>query len=178
MSSSAIRSYARLVWDFIDSKPLVAITVVAGMLTASAFVLENGFGIRPCPMCWWQRYVHWAIAAIGLASLSPVAARLRSGALGLVGMIALIGAIIGTWQSSAQWGLLGYPDGCTSDGMQARFSTDDILQSLSQQGTIPCDLETFRLFGLSLANWNVMAMGAIILLALRHLLLSSKRLGS
>ena len=176
MSSSAIRSYARLVWGFIDSKPLATITAVAGILTVSAFVLENGFGIRPCPMCWWQRYVHWAITAIGLACLFPVAARLRPGALGLVGMIALIGAIIGAWQSSAQWGLLGYPDGCTSDGMQTRFSTEDIMQSLSQQGTIPCDLETFRLFGLSLANWNVLAMGAIILLALRHILLSGRRL--
>ena len=176
MSSFAIREYARLVWSFINSKPLATITAVAGILTVSAFVLENGFGIRPCPMCWWQRYVHWAIAAIGLACLSPVAARLRPGALGIVGMIALIGAIIGAWQSSAQWGLLGYPDGCTSDGMQARFSTEDIMQSLSQQGTIPCDLETFRLFGLSLANWNILAMGAIILLVLRYLLLSGRRL--
>ncbi len=60
--------------------------------------------------------------------------------------------------------------------MQARFSTEDIMQSLSQQGTIPCDLETFRLFGLSLANWNILAMGAIILLVLRYLLLSGRRL--
>lgn len=178
MSSSAIRTYWQLAWNFIDSRPLATITAVAGVLTVSAFVLEHGFGIRPCPMCWWQRYVHWTITAIGLACLSPVAARLRSGALGLVGMIALIGAIIGAWQSSAQWGLIGYPDSCTSDGMHTRFSTADIMQSLSQQGTIPCDLETFRLFGLSLANWNVLAMGAVVLLALRYFPVSGRRLKS
>ncbi|MBS1165569.1 MAG: Disulfide bond formation protein DsbB [Proteobacteria bacterium] len=100
----------------------------------------------------------------------------ETGALGLVGVIACVGLIIGAWQSGAQWRLLGYPDGCTSAGMQAQFSTEDIIRSLSQQGTIPCDLETFTLFGLSLANWNVLAMGAIIAVALRYLLLSGRRL--
>lgn len=176
MSNSAIWKYPQVVWSFINSKPLVAITAVAGILTVSAFVLENGFGIRPCPMCWWQRYVHWAIAAIGLAYLLPIAARQKRGALGLVGAIAFVGLVIGAWQSGAQWNLLGYPDGCTSAGMQAQFSTEDIMRSLHQQGTIPCDLETFRLFGLSLANWNVLAMASIIVLVLRYFLLSGRHL--
>jgi len=85
MSSSAIWKYPQVVWSFIDSKPLAAIAAVAGIFTVSAFVLESGFGIRPCPMCWWQRYVHWAITSIGFACLFPIAARLRRGRLALSG---------------------------------------------------------------------------------------------
>jgi disulfide bond formation protein DsbB len=174
MSNSTIWKYNQVVGSFINAKPSVVITAMAGILTVSAFVLENGFGIRPCPMCWWQRYVHWAITAIGFAYLLPIAARLKRGALGLVGVIAFVGLVIGAWQSGAQWNLLGYPDSCTSAGMRAQFSTEDIMRSLQQQGTIPCDLETFRLLGLSLANWNVLAMSSIIALVLRYFLRSGR----
>ncbi|MCA3243900.1 MAG: disulfide bond formation protein B [Alphaproteobacteria bacterium] len=123
-------------------------------LLASGFMLEYGFGVLPCPMCWWQRYAHAAIA--GCAALGYWANRPRIGAAGVVAA-ATAGLGVAAWQVAAQQGWLPYPPSCAGED-QVLVAGADLLSAMATTHVIPCDLETFRLLGFSLAAWNLPAM--------------------
>lgn len=123
-------------------------------LLASGLILEHGFGVLPCPMCWWQRYAHMAIA---LAALTGWLAKApRWGGAG-VALAAAAGLTVAAWQVAAQQGWLPYPPSCAGED-QVLVAGADLLSAMATTTVVPCDLETFTLFGLSLAAWNIPAM--------------------
>lgn len=124
-------------------------------LLATGFVLENGFGVLPCKMCWWQRYAHMAIAAFAFMGWASGYGRLASA--GVLGA-SLAGLAIAVWQVAAQQGWLPFPPSCSSADAQALTTGADLLQAMANTKIIPCDKETFKLLGLSLAAWNVPVM--------------------
>jgi disulfide bond formation protein DsbB len=134
------------------------------LMVASAYVLENYFGAIPCQMCLWQRYVHWAVLGLaGVGCLLPFT-KLRKALVGLVAVAAAVGLYVAGWQTLAQLHVLPWPPSCTGDYM-ALSSAEDLLASLNQNRTIPCDKEGFKLFGLTLAMWNIPVMLAVMVWA-------------
>ena len=132
-------------------------------LTASGFVLEHGFGVIPCKMCWWQRYAHWAIAAF--AALGLTLPRLTRPALMAIMAATATGLAIASWQFAAQHGWLPYPPTCAADPSAALASAEDLLTAMNKVKIVPCDKESFKLLGLSLAGWNIPASCAAIALS-------------
>ncbi len=132
---------------------LVAIALAIAGVLGLGFVLEYGFGVRPCPMCWWQRYAHVAVilfAVVGAARWPLVGA-------GGVTLAALGGASIAAWQVAAQQGWLPYPPSCTG-GTELNVLGADLMAAMANTHVIPCNLEGFKLLGLSLAAWNLPLM--------------------
>lgn len=140
---------------------LLLLTAFAATLTASGFILEYGFGVLPCQMCWWQRYAHWAIFALSLLGLTLPAKR-ASLCLVPLCLVSLTGLSLAVWQFAAQHGWLPFPASCTSSAAQALSSAQDLLANLNRVKIVPCDKETFKILGLSLASWNIPAMLAMI----------------
>ncbi|MCP5405524.1 MAG: disulfide bond formation protein B [Pseudomonadaceae bacterium] len=139
---------------------LAAVLLFALGLIVAAFVLEHGFGVIPCKMCWWQRYVHWAIAAI--AAVGVVAPRwYKVWALG-IGGAALAGLYVAIWQSGAQVGWWAFPPSCTGWGQALAGDAGDLLAAMARTKVVPCDKEQFRLLGLTLAMWNIPAMVMVV----------------
>lgn len=146
---------------------LFLMAAIAGLLTGSAFVLEHGFGVIPCQMCWWQRYAHWAVAGIAsLGLLLPCKKHplIPSYSLILLALLAasLTGLAIAAWQFAAQQHWLPFPATCTSEGAQLLSATADLLSAMNQTKIVPCDKETFTVLGLSLAAWNIPAMALLV----------------
>lgn len=135
-------------------------------LSAAGFILQYGFGVIPCQMCWWQRYAHWAIAALAALGLAAQATR-RSPALPLTGIIvaAATGLAIAAWQFAAQHGWLPFPPTCVTDPNAILAPAEDLLTAMNQVKIVPCDQENFKLIGLSLAGWNIPASLAAIALS-------------
>ncbi len=142
---------------------LLLLALFAAVLSASGFVLEYGFGVIPCKMCWWQRYVHWAILV--LAMTGHTFPKFQRHAAAAILVAALTGLAIAGWQFAAQHGWLPFPASCASDASQAFSSADDLLNNLNRVKIVPCDKETFKLLGLSLAGWNIPAMLAVVVAA-------------
>lgn len=135
---------------------LLTLAAFAALLSASGFILEYGFHVLPCKMCWWQRYAHYTILTASLLGLA--APRLTKPALGAILIAAGTGLAIAAWQFAAQHGWLPFPASCTSDAAQSFATAQNLLESINQTKVIPCDQETFTLLGLSLAGWNIPAM--------------------
>jgi disulfide bond formation protein DsbB len=133
---------------------LLLLALFAFGLLASGFVLEHGFGVLPCPMCWWQRYAYAAILFV--AVLGVLTKQERWGALG-AGAAAAAGLGVAVWQVAAQQSWLPYPPSCAGEGNVGVVGADLLAQMANTQ-VVPCDLETFTLLGLSLAAWNIPAM--------------------
>ncbi|RYE61189.1 MAG: disulfide bond formation protein B [Hyphomicrobiales bacterium] len=146
---------------------LLLLLALGVLLSASGFVLEHGFGVIPCKMCWWQRYAHWGIA--GLAALGLTTPRAARPALMGIIAVAATGLFIAGWQFAAQHGWLPFPPTCASNPNAVLASGDDLLAAINQTKIVPCDLETFKLLGLSLAGWNIPASLTIIALSVNGL---------
>jgi len=139
---------------------LLLLIFVAAALSVSGFVLEYGFGVLPCKMCWWQRYAHWAILALAMTGYTLP--QFQRPATIAIGVAALTGLGIAVWQFAAQHGWLPFPASCVSDASQAFSSAENLLNNLNRVKIVPCDKETFKLLGLSLAGWNIPAMLAVL----------------
>ena len=134
----------------------VLLLLLSVVLVGSAFVLEHAFGAEPCRMCWWQRYGHWAMLVFaGLAVVWQRPQVLHT--LSMMGVLCAVifGLGIGLWQSGAEFGLWGLPAFCTGGEMD--LSADPLL-ALTQPLSPACDDVNFRIFGGSLATWNVLMM--------------------
>jgi disulfide bond formation protein DsbB len=148
---------------------LLTLAAFAAILSLSGFVLEYGFHVLPCHMCWWQRYMHYAILALSLVAL-VLPRKHTSKFLILITLAAFTGLAIAVWQFAAQHGWLPFPASCTSANVPTYASGEDLLAAMNATKVVPCDKETFTLFGLSLAAWNIPAMLLALALSARPLL--------
>jgi disulfide bond formation protein DsbB len=123
---------------------------------AAAFAGEHVFGLEPCILCLYERipYAASALLAAGAAFL-PVAGVWRALLLGLAALVFVLGAALAFyhvgveehwWASAAACGG-NLPTGAEADDLR-RLSADDLK---------PCDRVDWRLFGITLAGYNVLA---------------------
>jgi disulfide bond formation protein DsbB len=141
-----------------------ALLAFALALTASGFILEYGFGVIPCKMCWWQRYVHWAIAGFALIGLAIHNKQARLAMAFAVAAASIAGLYIALWQFAAQHHWLPFPPSCSGGGISMADPTN-LLAAMDSTKIVPCDKENFKLLGLSLAGWNIPAMAFTLALS-------------
>ncbi len=145
-----------------SQKYLQLIFGAAIILTATAFTLENAFGAIPCEMCWWQRYIHWAIGAAALVGLYI---HQKSGFI-LTFLLSLLGLGIAIWQVLAQNKILPLPESCKGGDALLAQGADLLISLQNAQPLPPCDEVNFTIFGLSLAAWNIPTMLGFLILSL------------
>jgi disulfide bond formation protein DsbB len=147
---------------------LTILLVFALALLACGFILQYGFGVLPCEMCWWQRYGHMGIAGFAVLGLlcgrCPAWQKLSGWGIAAA---ALAGLGVACWQFAAQHGWLPFPAQCTSAHAQPLSDPAHILENLQRIRIVPCDRENFTLLGLSLAGWNIPAMVVAIYVAVK-----------
>lgn len=133
----------------------------AGLL-AAAYVFE-ALGWQPCTMCLWQRWPHFAAMAFGALALLF---------RGPGQIVLVIGGLLSVLTTAA---LAGYhtgverkwwpgPASCSGGGGLGDLSGDQLVPGASQiPALVLCDSFTPFLFGLSMANWNLLASLALAL---------------
>ncbi len=142
--------------------------VSAGLLVA-VYVMQYGFGMRPCDMCLLQRYPVYG--ALGLGLIGVLFAGRRWAAKPLHGLAALaylvagglaihhVGIEQGWWESMT---------GCASQFGQAQ-SLQEMYEMMMAAPAVRCDDVQFRLLGLSLAAWNIPTSFGLAMLLLLSL---------
>ena len=152
--------------------PWVALTASALML-AIAHAFETFGGYAPCTLCLRQREIYWAAAALALIAI--VAGRLERQPIRPWMFNAALAAIfalsigIAAYHAGAEWKWWPGPSTCASTG--AGVSGDALAGLLNGARIRPpaCDEAAWRMFGLSMAGWNVLIslkLTALSLLAL------------
>ncbi len=117
----------------------------------SAYIIEYGFGHRPCKLCLYQRYPYFVSIFLILNIL--IFKKYIKLSLLILALVSLTGSIIAFYQFGIEQGFFSESLVCEVKNLDQNLSKEDILKQLSKN-TISCKTVTFRIFSLSLASIN------------------------
>lgn len=129
---------------------LVPVALLAGAL-GSQYI----GGLHPCEMCYWQRWPHYAAAALAIGSfvLKGQPDRGRS-LVWLAGLAILTSGVIGVYHAGVELGVFEGVTACTAS--IAGGSSADMLANIMATPLIRCDQVQWSFLGISMAGWNAL----------------------
>ena len=123
-------------------------------------------GLAPCPLCLNQRIAFYLAVPLGLlAALSAT----KKPSLSTISFIALTLIFItnsayGGYHAGIEWGYWPGPASCAGNTFEVT-NIEELILSLEKGAPPSCNEAPWRLFGLSLAGYNMLASLGLALLA-------------
>jgi len=158
--------------------PLARLSLIAGGVSALLLIGALGFqyigGLRPCDICYWQRYVHVAVVVLAVAAL-VARGSLRTALFGLAVAALAMSAGVALYHMGIEWKWWPGPQTC-SGAIPRGLSPEELRRRIMETPPVRCDEIAWSLFGLSMAGWNFVISTALAaglaITALRHRLSS------
>ena len=119
-------------------------------------------GYPPCKLCYWQRWPHLAAIAIGVIALLGLPWLAWFGALA-----AATTSGIGIYHTGVERAWWQGPTSCTSSGIDLGAMTGADLLAIEGPKLVLCDEVAWSLFGMSMASWNAVFSGILLIFWLR-----------
>ena len=137
----------------------------SGALLGGAYYFQYVVDLRPCEMCYWQRWPHMVTIVVGLLALASFAWP----RLALVFMLTAITALIvtagiGVFHVGVEYRWWAGPQSCTG-GAPPGLSPEQLKKYLFGAKMVRCDAVVWSLFGISMAGWNAI-LSAILAVGL------------
>ena len=120
----------------------------SGGLLLSAYYFQYFVGLKPCQMCIWQRWPHFAV--IFFCLLIILKKKYSVSLLLFAALSAFITSVIGIWHSGVELEIFYLPEGCSSSGL----GSINTVQDLINKPIISCNVIAWSFLGLSMTNWN------------------------
>jgi disulfide bond formation protein DsbB len=132
-------------------------------LLAGAYGSQYIGGLFPCEMCWWQRYPHFAAAAIALIAFAVGNSGYRKALVALAALAIGTSGVIAGYHAGVEY---GWWEGLTACTSSVSGTGDDLLKSIMNAPLTRCDVAPWSLFGISLAGYNFLLStgGAVVIL--------------
>ncbi|MDD3019648.1 MAG: disulfide bond formation protein B [Alphaproteobacteria bacterium] len=133
---------------------LVAIFIagISVLSLAAAFISQFGFGLKPCDLCLIQRVPFALNAGLGLIGMACLG--WTRTVIGLSGLFFLINSGVAFYHSGVERHWWKGFSGCSTPDMSG--SIEDLMARIQSTDVTRCDEIPWDLFGLSMANYNVM----------------------
>lgn len=153
---------------FSKDAPALSALVIAAL----AFVTIAGAwgfqwaGYPPCDLCLEQRYAYYGGVPLALMIAAAAAAKAPRAALtagfALLTAMFLYNAGLAVYHSGVEAKFWEGPTACTGGALAAG---GDLLKQLETVKVVRCDEVSLRVFGLSLANWNILVSAVLAALS-------------
>jgi len=162
--------------DALSAGRLALLAGLAGAAAlAGALASQHLGGLRPCALCYGQRYPYWIALGLGLAAPLLPAAGARA-------LLALVGGLLAGNASLALYHVgveqkwwESFLAACTGGGGAGRAqSVDALLAQLQATPIVRCDAVPISVLGLSMAGWNAVYAAALAALVLAWLIRSRR----
>jgi disulfide bond formation protein DsbB len=143
------------------SKRILTLLALAGSagLLLGALWFQYFRDLAPCTLCYWQRYGHVGALVFGALALAlPWRVFLGLGALSAASSAAV--AMFHTGVERKWWEGLKSCSAPSLEGLTPGQAVDAIMSA----PLVPCDQIPWAMFGLSMANYNVVASAVIAVL--------------
>ena len=144
---------------------MASILILGGVLPlAGAYLSQLLFDLKPCHFCLLQRYPYLPLILFGGALLVVERMGLVWRVLVALGIMALLttGAL-GLIHSGIQSGFLQYTGGCVAQAA-ADHSLEALRAAIMDAPIVSCKDVTASFLGISMAGWNVLWVGFVLLL--------------
>ena len=146
----------------------LSMLVIAAATILGALGFEHIGGYLPCHLCLMQRTPYYAgvpvaalaIVAIVLAAPRPLVAAL----LAIFALLMLYDTGLAVYHSGVEWGFWAGPASCSPS--VSVNSAADMLSQLESTHAPSCTEAALRIFGISLAGYNVLISGLLAALAI------------
>lgn len=133
---------------------MAALSAFAALV--AAYGAEYGFNLRPCILCFYQRYVFYVILAVALflfLKASSLSSPKRLGGLGLLVALFVGNTGIATYQVLVEQHIVAAPKVCRA----GRADTlEGLRKQIKQEAPVPCDKVPWSLFGISIAGFSLL----------------------
>ena len=154
----------------------LAIVGVCVAALGAALASEHWAGLLPCILCIYQRYAYLAALVFGGVGIAVSGQesfhRLTTAGAGLS---FLAGSAIAVFHSGVERKWWRGTDECHAPDLDPSMTVEEMKDLLLAQNFVPCDEIPWALFGISMANFNVLAMLALGLLCFWWLIRTRKR---
>jgi disulfide bond formation protein DsbB len=147
--------------------PAAGLVLAGAALTLAGAWTFQYFGYEPCELCLKQRFPYYAALPLAAAAMFFARNAKTAAARIILGLLALIffgSAIFGGYHAGVEWKFWPGPSDCTGDFVKAP-SMAEFQKQLQTTRIIRCDEVAIRIFGLSLADWNVLVSAGLALIA-------------
>jgi disulfide bond formation protein DsbB len=137
----------------------LVVFVLGAATIAGAWFFEFVLKLPPCPLCLEERIPYHVV--IPLSLLVAIAALVRAPPkLVMVGFVAIMAAmlcsaVLGAYHAGVEWQFWAGPTDC-SGPLTDLNAGGSIINQLKSIHVVRCDEAAWRLFGLSLAGYNVL----------------------
>ncbi len=136
-------------------------------LLITVYVMQYGFNILPCKLCVFQRFPYFAIVTL-LGLYFVVGNKYNPQTiLNIVTLLFIVSSGLSLYHSLIEFKIIETEMQCAE--LHNFNSTESIYNNLIGKKAISCDMATFKIFNLSLSNWNflvsfIMLIFSIILI--------------
>ena len=153
-------------WLFNPLRRGIMISLGSLGILAAVFGFEHLMGLAPCPLCLNQRIAFYVALPLGLiaALTGTKKPTLSSASFMLLTLIFLANAAYGGYHAGIEWGYWPGPSSCAGGTMDIT-NIEELIKSLENGAPPSCSEAPWRLFGLSLAGYNMLASLGLALLA-------------
>lgn len=146
------------IYDLVTPRRAALLIALAAIGTvAGAQFFEHVLGILPCELCLQQRIPYYVAIPVGLltACLPNRSATIRVG-LAFLALIFVVSAGLAAYHAGVEWKFWPGPNDCSGAATAGSASVTDLLAQIQNIKVVSCSEASWRLFGLSLAGWNVL----------------------
>jgi len=146
----------------------LAVFAVSAATLGGAWYFQFVLGYQPCHLCLEQRIPYYVIVPLALVTAIAAAvrapARLVAAGLAIIVLAALCSAALGAYHAGVEWHWWEGPTEC-SGGVSDLTAKGPLLDQIRAIRVVPCNEAAWRIFGLSLAGYNVLISLALAAIA-------------
>ncbi len=151
----------------ISSARDVALIVFAlAFATIAGAWIFQGLGYLPCDLCYEQRYAYYV--GVPVAAVAAATAQRSKGLTAAffiaLGLIFAANVVLAIYHSGVELKLWQGPTACSGSAL-AISSGGDLLADIDKAKVVRCDDVGLRVFGFTLANWNVLISLSLVALS-------------
>lgn len=145
--------------------------LLAAACLGFALVGQYGFDLHPCELCIYQRIPFGIVIALGV--IGALAPRVAIPQTALIGITFAINAGIAAFHSGVERKWWEGLKGCSTPDMSGTI--EELLARIQSTAVTRCDEIPWSLFGLSMANYNVLVCAGLAGLCLIYLVAKSRK---
>lgn len=121
-----------------------------------ALIAEHVFGLKPCSLCMYQRYIYVALGLTALSICCCTNPKLQKALLYFCVFIMATGSAIAFYHFGVELNIFDMPQTCSVNTATTDIiSSDDIRAQIYDSKNLPaCNEVSFRFLGVSMTGWN------------------------
>jgi len=151
-----------------DQAAAFAVFVLSTATIIGAWYFQLVLKLPPCPLCLEERIAYYIVIPLSLLTALAILVRAPRQLIA-VGLLAIIlamlcSAALGAYHAGVEWRFWAGPTDCS--GPMTDFTKQgSLLDQLQAVKVVRCDEAAWRLFGISLAGYNVLISLALATIA-------------